>query len=113
MRTQEISPILNSTPFNLNAGDRALVIDAHPDDESVFHGKAINHLVESGALVYSVTASDGERSTKGDQTFVKSGQRRGEARAAFAVLGVAEERQYYFGLPDGGLAKPGPKGQLV
>jgi LmbE family N-acetylglucosaminyl deacetylase len=83
-----------------------LVAHAHPDDESAANAETTARLVEAGITVYTVTAADGERSTKGDPHFVTAGRRREEGIAAYESLGVPRECQYYLGLPDGQLSRP-------
>ncbi|HSX08310.1 MAG TPA: PIG-L deacetylase family protein [Candidatus Saccharimonadales bacterium] len=95
----------NQQPFELGAATNVLFVHAHPDDESVATGAAIELFVRQGHNVHLAIATDGQRSTKGDPTFVASGGRRRECQAACGeVLGVAEDRQVYFALPDGELA---------
>lgn len=93
-------------PFELAAMGNTMFAHAHPDDESVTTGAAIELLSHAGRQVYIAIATDGRRSTKGDPHFVTSGGRRSECQAACGkVLGVPLERQMYFGLPDGELSR--------
>lgn len=89
--------------FDITSNQIVLIVHAHPDDESMACAGAIEQLVRDGIMVYTVTATDGEQSTRGDRQFVANGQRRGEAQAALQLLGIPLARQHYFGLPDGEL----------
>ncbi len=92
-------------PFGLTSSDRVLVPFAHPDDE-ILNACLLKCLVRCGVTTYTCTMTDGTQSTKGDQSFVRSGQRRGECQASFNQIGVDEKHQVYLGLPDGHLHEP-------
>ncbi|MDP9116677.1 MAG: PIG-L family deacetylase [Actinomycetota bacterium] len=101
------------------AGDRVVVVAAHPDDESLGAGGLIADALRRGAEVHVVIATDGQASHPRSPTHTPLGlarRRREEVRAAIRSLsrpakaatsatgehcGVGVE---FLGLPDGDLA---------
>jgi LmbE family N-acetylglucosaminyl deacetylase len=79
----------------------ALVVVAHPDDESFGLGAVLGALVEAGIEVRILCLTAGEASTVGAGTDLVA-RRRQEVLAAAEVLGLASVRQE--ALPDGELA---------
>jgi LmbE family N-acetylglucosaminyl deacetylase len=103
-----------TVPFAVDPGERVLVAHAHPDDCVVASGGLLKLLVEQGAEVHTLTATDGEKSTKGDADFVSRGRREEEDTAAFRdVFRIPEDQQHRLRLPDGGLHEPRHFKQLV
>jgi LmbE family N-acetylglucosaminyl deacetylase len=74
----------------------ALFIGAHPDDIEIGAGATAAKLVEFGWTVYFcvLTAEQDEENAR---------VREAEARRAAATIGVAEDRLFFVGLPDGEL----------
>jgi LmbE family N-acetylglucosaminyl deacetylase len=82
---------------------RVVVVAPHPDDESLGCAGTMALLVEDGATVTTLTASDGEATKGSSLPPAEIGRtRRAEAQRAAAAVG-AESR--FLGLPDGGLAE--------
>lgn len=83
---------------------RVLVVAPHPDDETIACGGTLARLVDAGAVVTVVFATDGE-ATRGASAPPDeiARRRRGEARAACSVLGV--DRVRHLGFADGSLAE--------
>jgi LmbE family N-acetylglucosaminyl deacetylase len=86
----------------------AVVVHAHPDDEAIFTGATIHHLVERGIRVVLVTATSGEAGEpriplQGGQTIGQ--RRREELERSCDLLGVA--RLVMLGYQDSG-AHRGP-----
>jgi LmbE family N-acetylglucosaminyl deacetylase len=79
----------------------ALVVVAHPDDESFGLGAVLSALTGSGVAVRVLCLTHGEASTLG-ATVELADVRAGELRAAAAVLGLGEV--VLLDYPDGGLA---------
>ena len=79
-----------------NAYD-VLAVGAHPDDVEVGVGGIVAKLVKQGRRVAILDLTEGELATRGSVD-----ERRTEARAAAAVLGVAHRVNAQ--LPDGGIA---------
>jgi len=96
--------------FGLRAGDLALGVFAHPDDEAWSAGGTCAALVDAGVRVRVIFATDGEAGRddlrRGWSKAALGAHRRTEARAAAAVLGC--EEPVFLGAPDGGLAAEGP-----
>ncbi|MCC5953807.1 MAG: PIG-L family deacetylase [Acidimicrobiia bacterium] len=90
-----------------------LAVWAHPDDETFLAGGIMADAVANGQRVVCVAATAGERGTDDPVEWPpeRLGRvRRWEARAAMAVLGVADHR--WLGLPDGHLADLDPDGPI-
>lgn len=81
---------------------RALVLAAHPDDESLGCAGTLALLADGGATVTVVFATDGE-ATRGSSAAPgdTARLRRGEGQGACRILGV--DRVRHLGLSDGGL----------
>ena len=92
----------------------AVVVHAHPDDEAIFTGATIHHLVERGVRVVLVTATSGEAGEpriplQRGETIGR--RRREELERACDLLGVA--RLVMLGYQDSGAhSGPYPKGSL-
>ena len=78
----------------------ALVVVAHPDDESFGLGAVLGSLVDAGVEVHAVCFTHGEASTLGDVVDL-GGTREHELAAAAGVLGLASWELH--GYPDGHL----------
>jgi LmbE family N-acetylglucosaminyl deacetylase len=95
--------------FTLPACDLAVVVAPHPDDETLALGGTITMLLDSGATVLVVTASDGAASHPGSTTMSVQNLRRireNESRAAVRVLGEGRRGNainLQLGLSDGTL----------
>lgn len=96
--------------LDLSPCRRAVVVAAHPDDETLGLGGAIPHLLASGASVVVVATSDGEashpKSTAVTPDLLRS-WRQAEAAAALACLAddlPGHASTIRLGLPDGALA---------
>jgi LmbE family N-acetylglucosaminyl deacetylase len=99
----------------LGASDRLLVVAPHPDDETLCCAGVIYRALQARGNVAIVWLTNGdafeldagitERTLHPGQAGLRAlGVRRmREARAAAAALGVAADRQYFLGFPDGGL----------
>lgn len=98
-------PTDRSTPFRLLEGvRRALLVHAHPDDETLATGALIAALVEAGVEVHVVTATRGERGelmpgvvdvAPGSEEFAAHRER--ELATALDRLGVGHHA--YLGMP--------------
>lgn len=92
----------------------AVVVHAHPDDEAIFTGATIHHLVERGVRVVLVTATSGEAGEpriplQRGETIGR--RRREELERACDLLGVA--RLVMLGYQDSGAhSGPYPTGSL-
>jgi LmbE family N-acetylglucosaminyl deacetylase len=92
----------------------AVVVHAHPDDEAIFTGATIHHLVQQDVRVVLVTATSGEAgepriALKGGETI--GDRRRKELEQACDLLGVA--RLVMLGYRDSGAHRgPYPSGTL-
>lgn len=91
------------TPTALLRRRRLLVIAPHPDDESLGLGGLIAATRTLGLPVVVVFLTDGERSHVGSRTWPAArlaAQRRTEALAALAILGVGAAGAHFLGLGD-------------
>lgn len=78
-------------PDIVGAGDRVLVVVAHPDDETFGCGSLIAHAASLGAPVTVLCATRGEAGERADDDPRDLGAvREDELRAAGAILGVSE-----------------------
>ena len=81
---------------------RWVVIAPHPDDETLTASGVLLHAAQSGTDPAVIVM------TNGDLDCIHDGVRReGESVAAMAVLGIREDRLFFLGYPDGGLAQLG------
>jgi LmbE family N-acetylglucosaminyl deacetylase len=81
---------------------RWVVIAPHPDDEALIASGVLHRAVQSGADPAVIVMSNG------DLDCIHDGVRReGETIAGLRAVGVAEERVFFLGYPDGGLAPLG------
>lgn len=78
--------------------DRVMAVVAHPDDLEYFAGGTLARLIERGARVTAVVATDGE---KGGRRRDLARIRRGEQRRAAEILGY--RRVLFLGLADRGV----------
>lgn len=74
-----------------------LIVAAHPDDDILGCGGAIAHHSALGDMVYVLFLADGE-GARGDLSQLE--MRRGNARGALKLLGVAEENIKFCDFPD-------------
>ena len=86
----------------LPAWSAALVVIAHPDDESFGLGAVIDQLTTAGTAVHTLCYTHGEASTLNETCADLHSTREDELRQAGAELGVASVT--LLGYPDGGLA---------
>jgi len=91
---------LGSLQGELRAGDRVLVVVAHPDDESFGLGGVIAWLSEQSVTADLVCFTAGEASTFGESADLGA-VRATELYAAAAVLGIRDT--WLEGMPDGAL----------
>lgn len=101
----------------LDANTSLLVVAPHPDDETLCCAGAIRRVIEAGGHVSIVWITSGDGSALSMLFTEKSlfrpvekvhdlaRKRMAEARAAAGILGVAPNRLYFLGYPDGGGAK--------
>ncbi len=82
-----------------------LALGAHPDDAEIGCGGALALHADAGERVTVACVTDGEAGGIGTAPATLAATRRGEAKAAAAVLGAAEVR--FLGFPDGRLAWAG------
>jgi LmbE family N-acetylglucosaminyl deacetylase len=88
-----------------------LVVAPHADDETLGCGGLIAAQASAGRAVGVVFLTDSAGSHPGHPTVsprALAEQRRAEARAALAVLGLRPEHAHYFDLPDGTLDRLQP-----
>lgn len=93
-------------PMLPRAGQRVVVVSAHPDDEVLGLGGLLQRLRRRGCEVVFVRASDGESSHPDSPTVTPAqlADRRGhELTAALGLLGHTGARQVRLRLPDGRL----------
>ncbi|MFI5615605.1 PIG-L family deacetylase [Amycolatopsis sp. NPDC051903] len=87
---------------------RALVVAAHPDDETLGAGGLVQHLHAAGTAVTLVVATDGEAAfpaADADERRRLGRARREELVRALAAQGLSEVEPIWLGLPDSGLAE--------
>ena len=92
-------------PRHLTAGGAVLVVAPHADDETLGCGGTVAQLCEAGHTVKVLILSDGTSSHAVQNPEALARMRRDEARAACAVLGIAEADVHFCNLPDGRLAE--------
>jgi LmbE family N-acetylglucosaminyl deacetylase len=96
------SPIVGLPAFR-----RALVLAAHPDDETIGCGGTMALLASGGATVTVLFATDGDATIGSPFPPEETGRRRrAEAQGAAVVLGAATR---HLGLPDTHLSDHGPE----
>jgi len=99
-------------PAGWNSGGRALVVAAHPDDETIGAGGAIALHVDAGDEVTVAVVTDGGASRAGGLDEEEMARRRrGEVEAAVAELGA--QRLVCLGLPEGRWSKADAAGVLA
>ncbi|MGW4488358.1 PIG-L family deacetylase [Amycolatopsis sp. NPDC004368] len=87
---------------------RALVVAAHPDDETLGASGLVQHLHAAGTAVTLVVATDGEAAFPGagpDERRALGRTRREELVRSLAAQGLADVEPIWLGLPDSGLAE--------
>ncbi len=99
----QVASVVRDRPSVLLPGSsRTVVVVAHPDDEAIMCGGTIRRLVDSGAEVTLVVATDGESSKSPRGTSDQVGALRiGDLEVSAALLGIA--RLERLRLPDGSL----------
>lgn len=110
-----------ATALHFAPGQRLLFVHAHPDDETVATGEAIEQSAESGAATHVLTATRGGQTTHReedpDHPWGKNDTietvREAEVRRALGDMGIAHENQHVLDLPDGKLGKPFNKTRLA
>lgn len=105
----EQTPLVVRTPADAAALGTVLGVWAHPDDESYLSAGLMALAADAGNRVVCANATLGEHGTDDPQRWPPARlarTRRHEARAAMAILGVAEHR--CFDLEDGTLADLDP-----
>lgn len=83
-------------------GKRALVVTAHPDDESFLMAGVIHRIVATGGVVWLLCATAGEqgRAYVAEELHTTLGElRQNELQNAVSILGVNQFRM--LGMPDG------------
>jgi LmbE family N-acetylglucosaminyl deacetylase len=102
------------TVADLLRGRHLLVVAPHPDDESLGVGGLIAAAAASGHRVTVAFLTSGEASHPGSVAYPPGRlgeQRRSEAIAALAELGLSRDRAVFLGLPDGEVAGCGAERQ--
>ncbi len=98
---------LQARTVELSAADlpsSAIVFAPHPDDETLGCGGTILRMREQGADVHIVFMTDGSASHRHLMPVeALAAQRKGEALAAAAALGVVEDSVHWLGFRDGEL----------
>ncbi len=87
---------------------RALVVAAHPDDETLGASGLLQHLHHAGTAVTLVVATDGEAAFPGagpDERRELGRTRRRELRDSLREQGLSDVEPVWLGLPDSGLAE--------
>lgn len=79
--------------------ERAALLIAHPDDDSIFNG-LVRKMLANNVEVDVIVATNGELSDRGDPNELQDGIRIDESDAAFDELEIPEENRHYEGLPD-------------
>ena len=93
--------------FDPSAHRRVVVVAAHPDDETIGAGGALQSLRAAGAEITVVVATDGEAAYPGLGAAARrelATRRRAELAAALRVLGLSGAPVHWLGLPDSALA---------
>jgi LmbE family N-acetylglucosaminyl deacetylase/SAM-dependent methyltransferase len=93
-------------PFPSQVYRHAVVVAAHPDDETLGASGLLQHLHDSGTRVELVVATDGEAAFPALSTADRADlgrRRRRELHDALAAQGMAEVTVHWLGLPDSGL----------
>jgi LmbE family N-acetylglucosaminyl deacetylase len=100
----------SSRPYKPAQGGM-LVVAPHADDETLGCGGLVAAQASAGRAVAVVFLTDSAGSHPGHPALsprALAEKRRGEARAALAVLGVRADQAHYFNLPDGTLDRLPP-----
>lgn len=104
-----------SDTLTFTAKDRIVIIAPHPDDESIATGGLIQAAQAVGAAVRVIVLTDGDANVWPQRWIEKrwridaaararwGTRRRAEAREAMRVLGLDNDSEQFFGLPDLGL----------
>jgi LmbE family N-acetylglucosaminyl deacetylase len=85
----------------------AVVVAAHPDDETLGLGGTLSVLADSGVRLRVVVATDGEASHPASRTTTPrrlADLRRSEDEASLAALGAGDAELVRLSMPDGGLS---------
>ena len=93
--------------FDPSAHRRVVVVAAHPDDETIGAGGALQSLRAADAEITVVVATDGEAAYPGLGAAARgelATRRRAELAAALRVLGLSGAPVHWLGLPDSALA---------
>lgn len=95
-------------PFPDEPYRQAVVVAAHPDDETLGVSGLLQHLHDKGTAVRLVVATDGEAAfpalSPADRAELGR-TRRAELRDSLRAQGVADIEVHWLGLPDSGLAE--------
>lgn len=91
--------------LHVGRGDHAVVIAAHPDDETLGIGGTLHQLGRAGTAVTIIVATDGEAAygDDGPPPAELAGRRRAELVEAMLALGLTADIRF-LGLPDGHLS---------
>jgi LmbE family N-acetylglucosaminyl deacetylase len=103
MHTSSTETDRTTDSLGIKPGERVGIFAAHPDDIEVMLGITVQRSVAAGAVVIAYIATNGEASTLGNQSFVRSGGRRQEALHGLQRLGIARPHIHLAGFPDGQL----------
>jgi LmbE family N-acetylglucosaminyl deacetylase len=93
-----------------------LVLAPHPDDESLGCGGLIAEACATGRRIEVAILTDGSMSHPNSRAWPAerlAAQRRDEARAAMAILGLPEDRLHFLDQPDSAAAHDGPRFEAV
>jgi len=104
-----------SETLSLTGSDRLLIIAPHPDDESIAAGGLLQVAKAGGAAIRVIVLTDGDNNPWPQRWVEKrwridaaararwGAQRRVEAEAALALLGIDRSEVRFLALPDGGI----------
>lgn len=95
-------------PFPDERHRHAVVVAAHPDDETLGASGILQHWQDSGTVVDLVVATDGEAAFPALSTSERhelGRRRRGELHESLRAQGMHDVRVHWLGLPDSGLTE--------
>jgi LmbE family N-acetylglucosaminyl deacetylase len=93
-------------PFPDERHERAVVVAAHPDDETLGASGLLQHWHDNGTSVDIVVATDGEAAfpkLSTSERWELGLRRRGELRDSLRAQGMSDVDVHWLGLPDSGL----------
>ncbi len=105
----------DSPAWEIETGERIMIIAPHPDDEVLAAGGVIANTVRTGGAIRVIVATNGDASyatalSRGSHVITRKNfqrqalMRQRESLNALAALGVSQTQVHFWGFPDRGLA---------